>query len=394
MKPLSISCYTVSTACGMGRAALHQALASDTTGLRRRRFDAAAPDCWIGEIGGLQVPLPAAYGAWDCRVNRLLMLGLAQDGFESAALAARTRYGAARVGVFLGTSTSGVQHGERAYQVQTETGAEALPAWFDYEHTQSIHAPAELLRRHLGLQGCCVTISTACSSSAKVFASAARAIRSGLCDAAIVGGVDSLCLTTLHGFNSLQLISADICRPGDRERKGISIGEAVGFALLEPAPPAAAALLLGYGESADAYHMSTPDPEGRGAIAAMRQALAAAALCAGDIDYINLHGTATAVNDLAEDAAVHALFGDAVPCSSTKGWVGHTLGAAGIVEAAIALLCIEQGLLPRSLNLRERDPALRCAIVERTEAAPVRRVLSNSFGFGGNNCSLLFGAAS
>jgi 3-oxoacyl-[acyl-carrier-protein] synthase-1 len=235
------------------------------------------------------------------------------------------------------------------------------------------------------------TISTACSSSAKVYAAAARAIRAGLCDAAVVGGADSLCLTTVYGFNSLQLVSADICRPADVQRSGISIGEAAGFAILDPRAADAPFALLGYGETADAHHMSTPDPQGRGAAEAMRRALAGAGLDAQAVDYINLHGTGTVANDLSEDQGVRAVFGEATPCSSTKGWTGHTLGAAGMVEAAIALLCIGHGLIPQSLNTRERDPQLHGNIVAATRMARVERVISNSFGFGGSNCSLLLG---
>ncbi|MDR3414693.1 MAG: beta-ketoacyl-ACP synthase [Nevskia sp.] len=392
MNPLAVSHYTVTTACGRGRQALLDALRREATGLRLCRFDAAAPECWLGEVEGLDDPLPARHAAWDCRVNRLLALSLRQDGFEQAVAELRERYGAARVGVFVGTSTSGIEAAERAYRERDRAG-ERLPPWFDYRRSQSIHVPAEFARLLLGLKGCCLSISTACSSSAKVFAAAARAIRAGLCDAAVVGGVDSLCLTTLHGFNALQLVSADICRPADARRKGISIGEAGGFAILDPRCRGDGPVLLGYGESADAHHMSTPDPEGRGAAAAMEQALATAGVRPADVDYINLHGTATRVNDLAEDRAVTALFGYRVPCSSTKGWSGHTLGAAGMVEAAVAMLCIEHGLMPRSLNLQERDPQLRGAIVEQTRQEKVARVLSNSFGFGGSNCSLLFGRA-
>jgi 3-oxoacyl-[acyl-carrier-protein] synthase-1 len=199
---------------------------------------------------------------------------------------------------------------------------------------------------------------------------------------------------TLHGFRSLELLARGPCRPCDAERDGLSIGEAAGFALLERAgPPASGLALLGYGESSDAYHMSSPHPEGAGAAMAMRAALDRAGVRPREVDYINLHGTGTPANDRAEDAAVHAVFGDAVPCSSTKGWTGHTLGAAGIVEAVVALLCLEHGLLPGSLNLRRVDPALRSRIALEAEARPLRRVLSNSFGFGGSNCSLLFGAA-
>ncbi len=390
MSALPVSHYTVTTACGHGKAALLQALREERSGLRHGRFEAAAIDSWFGEVPGLEQPLPAPHAAWDCRVNRLLLAALQQDGFLEAVAALRGRHDAARIGLFLGTSTSGVQQAEFAYR-DRDRAAQRLPSWFDYRYSQSIHVPAEYARLLLGLRGCVMTISTACSSSAKVFAAAARAIRAGVCDAAVVGGVDSLCLTTLYGFNALQLVSADICRPADARRNGISIGEAGGFAILDPQCDGAALLLLGCGESGDAHHMSSPDPEGRGACLAMQGALQQAGVAPQAVDYINLHGTATPANDLAEDRAVCALFGDGTPCSSTKGWTGHTLGAAGMVEAAVALLCIEHGLIPRSLNTEQADPQLRSAIARQAQARPVGRVLSNSFGFGGSNCSLLFG---
>jgi 3-oxoacyl-[acyl-carrier-protein] synthase-1 len=224
-----------------------------------------------------------------------------------------------------------------------------------------------------------------------VFASAARALAAGFCDAAVVGGVDSLCLTTLYGFNALQLVSTDICRPADTLRKGLSIGEAGGFALLEREPASGAPACLGVGESSDAHHMSQPRPDGSVAKLAMAGALGD--LPPARLSYINLHGTATPANDAAEDAAVGSLFGTQVPCSSTKGWTGHTLGAAGIVEAAISLLAIEQGFMPRSLNTRELDPKLGAAVLLAARAGKVDYVLSNSFGFGGTNCSVLFGPA-
>jgi 3-oxoacyl-[acyl-carrier-protein] synthase-1 len=216
---------------------------------------------------------------------------------------------------------------------------------------------------------------------------------SGLCDAAVVGGVDSLCLTTLYGFNSLQLVSPDPCCPCAPDRAGISIGEAAGFALLERDADAAYTL-LGYGESSDAHHMSSPHPEGEGARLAMQAALHSAGLEAADIDYINLHGTGTMVNDLAESKAVVGVFADTTPCSSTKGWTGHTLGAAGIVEAALGLLCVEHGFMPQTLNTGQLDAALEANILLTPRSEPVRRVLSNSFGFGGSNCSLILGARS
>jgi len=216
----------------------------------------------------------------------------------------------------------------------------------------------------------------------------------GVCDAAVVGGVDSLCLTTLYGFHSLGLTSGAPCRAFDADRDGISVGEGAGFALLEknPAPYAAdAMLLLGVGESCDAYHMSSPHPEGLGARLAMEQALKAAGLAPAGIDYVNLHGTATKANDASEDRAVHELFGGATPVSSTKGSTGHLLGAAGITEAIISLLAIEHGLLPGGLHTRNLDPGLRSNYLLENRHARVTRVLSNSFGFGGSNCSLVLG---
>jgi len=391
MKPLPISRYTVTSALGAGVQAHAQALRSECSGLRQLAFDTNTLPCWLGEVADFDKPLPAERSQWDCRNNRLAEFALAQDDFVAAAARCRDRYGADRIGVFVGTSTSGVQQTELAYR-ERDVAANRLPAWFDHRTTQNIFSIADFVALRLGVSGPRLAISTACSSSAKVFAAARRAIEMGDCDAAIVGGVDSLCLTTLYGFNSLQLLSADICRPADAKRNGISIGEAAGFALLDPGADAAVHL-LGYGETSDAYHMSSPDPDGLGAVAAMRAALACAGLDAAAVDYVNLHGTGTMANDSAESRAMCTVFGESLPCSSTKGWTGHTLGAAGIVEAAISMLCIEQGFMPRSLNTREKDAALAANILLESRTAKVRRTLSNSFGFGGSNCTLLFGAA-
>jgi 3-oxoacyl-[acyl-carrier-protein] synthase I len=397
MTLLHISHYTLSSALGRGRAAHWQALQTGQSGLRLMTADTAPFEggeirCHIGEVSGLDTPLPPRFRQFDCRNHRLAWMGLQQDGFLQAAQQLRERHGAARVGVFIGTSTAGIHSAELAYREWRARSLSSLPEWFDYRHTQNLFSTAAFVAQALQLTGPVMTISTACSSSAKVFAAAFRSMRMGLCDAAIVGGVDSLCLTTLYGFNSLQLISADVCRPADAGRNGISIGEAAGFAIVEsPHTDALNAGLLGYGESSDAHHMSSPDPQGRGAAIAMQQALQRATVSAGDIDYINLHGTGTQANDAAEDQGVCALFGTHTPCSSTKGWTGHTLGAAGIMEAAIAMLCIEHGFMPQSLNTREKDPQLQANILMQARHASVRRVLSNSFGFGGNNCSLLFG---
>ncbi|MCD6044181.1 MAG: Beta-ketoacyl synthase, partial [Burkholderiales bacterium] len=261
----------------------------------------------------------------------------------------------------------------------------------NYRYAQNLYSVTDFVRRSLGVQGPAATLSTACSSSAKVFAAASRTIEAGIADAAVVGGVDSLCLTTMHGFTSLQLVSDEPCRPFDAARKGMSIGEAAGYALVERGEPEKLAL-LGYGESSDAHHMSTPHPEGEGALAAMRQALGRARLEPGAIGYVNAHGTATPANDRAEDRALVRLFGRGVPVSSTKGFTGHTLGAAGIVEAIACFLALEHGFVPRTLNSTAVEPGLESDIVLEDRAVRLRNVLSNSFGFGGSNCSLVFGA--
>ncbi|WP_324779682.1 beta-ketoacyl-[acyl-carrier-protein] synthase family protein [Thiobacillus sedimenti] len=395
MTPLLLSAYTATTCLGRGLDATRLALRAGRSGLARCAFETVELDTWIGEVAGVDdETLPAALADYDCRNNRLTWMGLETDGFGDRVREAVARYGRARVGVFLGTSTSGILQTELAYR-RRDPATGALPADFNYRTTHNSFSLAEFTRAYFGLEGMAMTISTACSSSAKVFAAAARQIELGLIDAAVVGGVDTLCLTTLYGFASLQLTSPRPCRPYDAARDGISIGEGAGFALLEraPAPPPGAVLLLGAGESSDAYHMSSPHPEGLGAKRAMEAALKSAGLAPADIDYINLHGTATPANDAAEGRAVAALFGDRVPCSSTKGATGHTLGAAGAVEAAICALALTDGVLPGSPGTAAPDPAIPIGYVIESRAAALRRVLSNSFGFGGSNCSLIFGVA-
>jgi 3-oxoacyl-[acyl-carrier-protein] synthase-1 len=387
---LAIYSYTVTTALGPGRDALWRGLRDGRSGLARCDFEDADLATWIGRVADCeQTPLPQNMGDWDCRNNRLAELGLQQDGFTEAVAEAKRRYSPQRIGLFLGTSTSGIGATEAAYR-QASNGQ--LPDWFQYQKTHEFFSVCGYVRARLGLEGPAMVISTACSSSAKVFASAARSMDAGFCDAAIVGGVDSLCLTTLYGFHSLQLVAAEPCRPCDLHRQGISIGEAAGFALVTPAVdngdgPA----VLGWGESCDAYHMSSPDPAGKGAELAMRQALQQAELAATEIDAVNLHGTATPANDRAECRAIGRLLGREIPAASTKGWTGHTLGAAGIVEAAIGWLCIEHDWLPQTLNTRTVDPDIEANISLAPHIRPVHRILSNSFGFGGSNCSLLLG---
>ncbi len=378
---------------GSGLDALREALRANHSGLRPCQFADARLSTWTGEVAKVDATaLPAALTRYACRNNRLARLGLMQDGFEQAARDAAARFGARRVGVILGTSTAGIFETELAYR-QREPASGALPAAFDYRGGHNVFSVADFVRRALGLGGPAAVVSSACSSSAKVFASAARLIDSGVIDAAVVGGVDSLCLTTLYGFNSLELLSAEACRPFDSERDGISIGEAAAFALLERpagALPADAVLLTGYGESSDAHHMSSPHPDGHGARLAMAAALQRAGLSPAEIGYINLHGTATPSNDAAEGNAVRALFGSRTPASSTKGASGHTLGAAGGLEAVICAIALQDGLLPGSPGTRHADPAIGLDYVIAPRSAALRHVLSNSFGFGGTNASLVF----
>jgi 3-oxoacyl-[acyl-carrier-protein] synthase-1 len=383
-------CIASSLGAGLGHTL--SALRSGTSGLAPCRFETADLPTHVGEVRGLHNQhLDGTFARFDCRNNRLARLALAQDGFEPAIQAAKARYGAARIGVFLGTSTSGILQTEQAWRRRSTDGK--LPPDLDYAGTQSTFSIAEFVMALLGLSGPALVVSSACSSTTKVFATAARMIETGLCDAAVVGGADSLCLTTLYGFRALQLLAVEPCRPFDAAREGLSIGEAAGFALLERPEnaPLSPLHVLGVGESSDAHHMSAPHPDGAGAALSMSRALAAAGLRPEQIDYINLHGTATRIGDAAEDHAISSLFGDATPCSSTKGHTGHTLGASGIVEAVIAALSITNGLIPGSPHTAARDPLLRCRYVTAAQTVRIDRVLSNSFGFGGSNASLVLG---
>lgn len=396
MKPLLLSHFTATSCLGRGLSPTLAALRQRKSGLQPCDFDIVDLDTYIGAVAGVDdVKLPADLQAFDCRNNRLLQLALEQDGFADAVAAAIGRYGQQRVGVFLGTSTAGILQTELAYR-RRDSVTGALPADFHYAETHNIFSAANFTQRYFGLSGPAAVVSSACSSSAKVFGSARRMIEAGIIDAALVGGVDSLCLTTLYGFNSLGLISAQPCRPFDIDRNGISIGEAAALVLLERLPDsidADAVLLLGVGESSDAYHMSSPHPDGLGAKIAMQNALSIAYLLPEQIDYINLHGTATVSNDAAEGRAVGALFGAATPCSSTKGATGHTLGAAGGLEAVICALGLQHGLMPGGINTCQRDPDLPLNYLLDNRPQRVDRMLSNSFGFGGTNCSLVFGRA-
>ena len=392
MSPLPITALSIVTALGDGERMHTDAMRRGACGLRSQQFETAALDAWIGVVEGVDDErLPPELSRFDCRNNRLAAKALKSDGFDAQVARAVARFGVARVGVLVGTSTSGILQTELAYRERGGDGA--LPAWLRYPETHDTASLARFVQAMLRLQGPAWVLSTACSSGAKAYAAAARLISLGQIDAAVVGGVDSLCMTTLYGFHSLELLSTDVCRPWDLRRNGLSLGEGGSFALLQRDADAPLAWLLGCGESSDGHHMSSPHPEGAGAAEAMTAALADARLQSDQVDYINLHGTGTRNNDAAEDLAVCRVFGRAVPVSSTKGHTGHALGAAGAVEAALTLLSLRHGVLPAGLHCEQPDPALQSNYLHQPQERALSIAASNSFGFGGSNACLVFGAA-
>ena len=322
----------------------------------------------------------------DTRNNSLLAAALAPIRAEVEAL--RARFGAQRIGVILGSSTSGIAEGEVALASYLETGA--LPPSFHYSQ-QELSAPALYVARELQLTGPAWTISTACTSGAKAIASGARLLRLGVCDAVIVGGADSLCRLTVEGFSALSAVSDQPCNPFSRNRRGINIGEAAALMILSREP--GRIRVAGVGETSDAHHISATEPDGRGAEAAMRAALEDAGLAPSAIGYINLHGTATEQNDRMESLAVARVFDNRIACGSTKALTGHTLGAAGALEALFCYLALlrNDGELPRQLWDGECDPdvAPLQQLGATRVASPLRYAMSNSFAFGGNNISLI-----
>lgn len=349
--------------------------------------------CDIPALGvNAELPsIPVNLQRYDCRNNRLLLAALGQ--IEASVGKAIQDYGAGRIGLVLGTSTSGIDEGERAVSARRETGQ--LPAGYHYKR-QELGGSAEFLAGYLDIQGPAYTVSTTCSSSANALVSARRLLRLGVCDAVIVGGADSLCRTTLEGFNALGAVSATGCNPFSRHRDGTVIGEGAALFLMSREPSAIA--LLGVGASSDAYHISAPRPDGSGAQTAMQFALDDAGLTPERIDYINLHGTATQQNDAMESLAVGRLFGGNMPCGSSKPVTGHCLGAAGAIEAGLCWLLLSEmnrgKRLPPHLWDGEADPEmppLGFVPLENPGSNSLQYCLSNSFSFGGNNVSLLIG---
>jgi len=389
IKPIQVSASTLVNALGVGKESMVDAMFNSHSGLRNSNYPGMNFNTFLGLIDEADnVELEEKLIKFDCRNNRLAKLALDTDNFREEVDIAIAKYGKSRVGVFLGTSTSGIAETENAYIGRDGRTGKLLD--MNMLYTDNISSVQRYVCRSLGLTGVSMAISTACSSSAKVFASAYRSMEVGFCDAAIVGGVDSLCLTTLYGFNSLQLISEDICQPWDKNRKGINIGEAAGFVLLEKPIGDNYIHLTGYGESSDAYHISSPHPKGAGGKMAMEYALSTAGISASDINYVNLHGTATPSNDYSESRGLQSVFGSEVVCSSTKGMTGHTLGAAGINEAIICTLALENSIIPANVNLNNVDDQLPVQVVTKSIEKTLSHVMSNSFGFGGSNCSLIF----
>ncbi len=387
--PVDIVAYTLTSSLGTGVAEMRASLRADRGGLSPAPWPECDVPCHLGRI-----ELPAHNDlapARDSRNNASIALALQQDGFTNSVAQAVSRHGPARVGLVMGTSTSSIDRTERAYTA-LEADDRFAPE-YRQPFTHNPHAPGDFAASELGLQGPRLTISAACASSAKVFATAQRWLNQNLVDACVVGGADSLCLSVIYGFHSLQLVAEEACRPFDTQRAGISLGEAAGFALLERRPDQTTTScelqLLACGESCDAYHMSSAHPDGLGARLSMRRALAAAGLSMSDIDYLNLHGTGTRANDSTEGRVCAELMGSNTLASATKSWTGHTLGAAGIVEAVLCLDALHTGFVPGTRNTREVEDGFPLLLESRQQS--VATALSNSFGFGGNNCSLIFG---
>ncbi len=391
---LPITACSVVTACGVGTRALHEGLLGTEHRLRIPSLFDLDFDTMAGEVSEPLPDLADGLHQYSTRNTRLTLAAIDSpgDGLRDAVNQAVERYGAARTGVVLGTSTSGMYETEQAYRHRQRHGH--LPSDYVFERQHAWIALADYVRCELGLKGPRYVISTACSSGSRAIAAAQRLICTGLCDAVLAGGVDSLCRLTLNGFNSLDLVAKDPCTPLDRNRDGISIGEGVGLMLIERPQPEwqHAVHLLGCGESSDAHHMTAPHPEGIGAIIAMQQSFEQAGLKPEMIDYVNLHATGTRQNDAVEMAAMAEVFGPEVQCGGTKGLTGHTLGAAGAVEAAICWMALTQSFLPGTCGLRHVDPAFSRQVITTPRLnTPVNMVMNNSFGFGGNNASMILG---
>jgi 3-oxoacyl-[acyl-carrier-protein] synthase-1 len=386
VEPVVITAYSACNGLGRTTKDVAQKLARGEHGFSKCPLDVPF-ETVTGTVPGSHPPPPSKYAAHDSRVLRLALM--AYEELAANVDSARKKYGDKRVGAVLATSTGGIMVTEDAYFGWKKTGR--FDPNHDLEKQHQFSAFADVLCDLAGIGGPRYVVSTACSSSGKAIASAERLIRANLCDAVLVGGVDGLCHTTVRGFHSLGVLSPVPCRPFGADRPGMNVGEGAAYLLIEKAGDGPR--VLGVGESSDAFHMSAPDPEGSGAKLAMERALARAGLTPADVDHVNAHGTGTARNDTAEAKAIHALLGSEVPVVSTKGYTGHTLGAGGATEAVLSVIALEQGWIPVSLGANPVDPEISINVVHEKIERKLRTVLSNSFAFGGNNVSVLFGGA-
>lgn len=337
--------------------------------------------------------LPEALAVFDCRNHRLAYAAYLQ--IAEAVEDLKHKYGPDRIAVVLGSSTAGLDATEAAYEIWKKTGS--LPARYSYKKQHAMGSVAAAVAAMAGLRGPSYTLSTACTSSSKAMISARDLLATGFCDAAITGGVDTLCHMTLNGFEALGALARQISQPLSKNRAGLNIGEGAAFFVMTREP--GEITLCGSGESSDAHHMSSPHPEGRGAEDCMRAALADAGLEPHQIAYLNLHGTATRQNDAMEAKAVARIF-EGVLTSSTKPLVGHCLGAAGSTEAAFCWMALKakKGTvypLPPHHWDGQQDPELptlnTVAIGQQLEADGPTYFMSSSYAFGGNNCTVILG---
>jgi 3-oxoacyl-[acyl-carrier-protein] synthase I len=399
---IPITAYSACNGLGQTTAEVLEALFAGRRGLTPADPSFGVPT-WVGAVPGELPALGPALASFESRQARIAQLVTLP--LLPAVERAKQRWGADRVALILGTSTAGIAESERAWVHHRDTGS--LPADYALERQHALYATIEVVRALTGVRGPGYVVSTACSSSGKVFASAQRLLAAGIVDAAIVGGVDSLCKLTVRGFASLEVLSAEPCRPFSSERRGINIGEGGALLLLERRAPGVEGIgveLLGVGESSDAHHMTAPHPQGLGARMAMERALARAGIDREEVDQINVHGTGTTMNDETESRAIHDLFAGELgnlsarlPASlsviATKGYTGHMLGAAGATEAVFVAATIERGELPASVGVEPVDESLRVPVEAVGRRRATRRALSNSLAFGGSNVSVLLGAA-
>jgi 3-oxoacyl-[acyl-carrier-protein] synthase-1 len=389
--PAAITAVAVCNALGITRSEVTQALREGRSGLGPTTIDVPFPTA-VGAIGAALPPLPEALSPWTTRTAQLAQL-LLRD-MEPSLARLRERVRPERIAIVLGTSTAGADVTEDAYRVYVQTSK--LPAGYDLWRHHTYGAILRVVSELSFAKGPGWVVSTACTSSAKPLATAQRLLDSGLADAVIAGGIDTLCGMTLRGFHCLDALAPSPCKPFSAQRNGISIGEGGALLLIERLSETRSeplARLEAVGESSDAYHISAPHPEGLGAEAAMARALSMAGVLPSDVDHVNAHGTGTRLNDSAEAKAIARLLGNDVPVVSTKGYTGHMLGGAGACEAVFGVIALQEGWIPPSLGAEPIDPAISIRIPTTLTQGEFRRVLSNSFAFGGNNVSVLLRSA-